>query len=66
MHGYVYLNLEHQSTAEELMPFRMHRYKVAIMQQHLNLGYKKLPVVISMLFYHGKGQYPSLKAHRLR
>ena len=36
----------------------MHRYKVAIMQQHLNLGYKKLPVVISMLFYHGKGQYP--------
>ena len=58
MRGYVYLNLEHQSTAEELMPFRMHRYKVAIMQQHLNQGNKKLPVVISMLFYHGKGQYP--------
>lgn len=56
--GYVYLNVEHQSTPQELMPFRMLRYKVAIMQQHLAGGNKKLPIVIPMLFYHGKGQYP--------
>lgn len=56
--GYVYLNVEHQSTPLELMPFRMLRYKVAIMQQHLACGNKKLPAVMPMLFYHGKGQYP--------
>jgi predicted transposase/invertase (TIGR01784 family) len=56
--GYIYLNVEHQSTPQELMPFRMLRYKVAIMQQHLARGNKKLPAVIPMLFYHGKGPYP--------
>jgi predicted transposase/invertase (TIGR01784 family) len=56
--GYVYINVEHQSTPQELMPFRMLRYKVAIMQQHLARGNKKLPAVIPMLFYHGKGPYP--------
>ena len=56
--GYVYLNVEHQSTPQELMPFRMLRYKMAIMQQHLARGNKKLPAVIPMLFYHGKGLYP--------
>lgn len=52
--GYVYINVEHQSTPQELMPFRMLRYKLAIMKQHLDQGHKKLPAVIPMLFYHGK------------
>ncbi|BBB15359.1 putative transposase YhgA family protein [Candidatus Rickettsiella viridis] len=57
--GYVYINVEHQSTPDELMPFRMLRYKLAIMKQHLDQGHKKLPAVIPMLFYHGKKQpYP--------
>lgn len=57
--SYVYINVEHQSTPDELMPFRMLRYKLAIMKQHLDQGHKKLPAVIPMLFYHGrKGPYP--------
>ena len=57
--GYVYINVEHQSTPQEMMPFRMLRYKLAIMKQHLDQGYKKLPAVIPMLFYHGKKRpYP--------
>ncbi|WP_010598074.1 Rpn family recombination-promoting nuclease/putative transposase [Rickettsiella massiliensis] len=57
--GYVYINVEHQSSPNKLMPFRMLRYKLAIMKQHLDQGHKKLPTVISILFYHGKkGPYP--------
>jgi predicted transposase/invertase (TIGR01784 family) len=57
--GYVYINVEHQSTPNELMPFRMLRYKLAVMKQHLDQGHKKLPAVIPMLFYHGrKRPYP--------
>jgi recombination-promoting nuclease RpnB len=57
--GYAYINVEHQSSPNKLMPFRMLRYKLAIMKQHLDQGHKKLPTVISMLFYHGKkGPYP--------
>lgn len=46
--GYVYINVEHQSSPHKLMPFRMLRYK--FMKQHLDQGHKRLPVVISMLF----------------
>lgn len=57
--GYAYINVEHQSTPHELMSFRMLRYKLAIMKQHLDKGHKKLPAVIPMLFYHGKkSPYP--------
>jgi predicted transposase/invertase (TIGR01784 family) len=65
--GYVYINVEHQSTPQEFMSFRMLRYKLAIMKQHLDQGNKKLPAVIPMLFYHGKqSPYPySLKLIRL-
>jgi len=61
--GYVYINVEHQSTPQEFMSFRMLRYKLAIMKQHLDQGNKKLPAVIPMFFYHGKqSPYPySLK-----
>ncbi|MES2998758.1 MAG: Rpn family recombination-promoting nuclease/putative transposase [Pseudomonadota bacterium] len=52
--SYVYINVEHQSIPDKLMPFRMLRYKLAIMKQHIDQGNKKLPLVISMLFYHGK------------
>lgn len=57
--GYIYLNVEHQSTPQELMAFRLLRYKIAIMKQHLDQGHKKLPSVISILFYQGREQpYP--------
>ncbi|WP_218813364.1 Rpn family recombination-promoting nuclease/putative transposase [Rickettsiella endosymbiont of Dermanyssus gallinae] len=60
--GYVYINVEHQSTPKELMPIRMFRYKLGIIKQHLDQGHKKAPAVIPILFYHGRSPYPySLK-----
>ena len=49
--GYIYVVIEHQSKPEELMAFRMMRYSIAAMQNHLDAGYKELPLVIPMLFY---------------
>lgn len=51
--GYIYTIIEHQSTADAHMAFRLIRYAIAVMQRHLDTGHKKLPLVIPMLFYHG-------------
>lgn len=41
------------------MAFRMMRYSIAAMQNHLDAGYKELPLVLPMLFYHGcRSPYP--------
>ncbi len=41
------------------MAFRMMRYSIAAMQNHLDAGYKELPLVIPMLFYHDcRSPYP--------
>lgn len=57
--GYIYVVIEHQSKPEELMAFRMMRYSIAAMQNHLDAGYKELPLVLPMLFYHGcRSPYP--------
>lgn len=52
--GYVHVLIEHQSTPDKHMAFRLLRYAVAAMQRHLDAGHKKLPLVIPILFYHGK------------
>lgn len=57
--GYVMVLIEHQSTADKHMAFRLLRYAVAAMQRHLDAGHKKLPLVIPVLFYTGKRRpYP--------
>ncbi|WP_318386002.1 Rpn family recombination-promoting nuclease/putative transposase [Enterobacter sp.] len=57
--GYVYVLVEHQSSPDKHMAFRLMRYAVAAMQQHLDAGHKKLPLVIPMLFYQGRrSPYP--------
>lgn len=60
----VYILIEHQSSSEELMPFRMLQYRLAAMHRYVdqNPG-KKLPVVVPLLFYNGSSSpYPySLK-----
>lgn len=57
--GYVYALIEHQSSPDKHMAFRLMRYAFAAMQQHLDAGNDKLPLVIPMLFYHGeKSPYP--------
>ena len=57
--SYVYVLIEHQSTPDKHMAFRLLRYAVAAMQRHLDAGHKKLPLVIPVLFYVGKRRpYP--------
>lgn len=57
--GYIYVLIEHQSTPDQHMAFRLLRYAVAAMQRHLDAGHKKLPLVIPVLFYSGKrSPYP--------
>lgn len=56
--GYVYCLVEHQSTENAYMAFRMLRYAVAAMQRHFE-AHKVLPLVIPVLFYHGeRSPYP--------
>ncbi|WP_200550354.1 Rpn family recombination-promoting nuclease/putative transposase [Kosakonia sp. LAM2021] len=52
--GYLYALIEHQSSPDKNMAFRLMRYAIAAMQRHLDKGHGELPVVIPMLFYHGR------------
>ena len=52
--GYVYVVIEHQSSPDSHMAFRLMRYAIAAMQRHLDAGHKTLPLVVPILFYHGK------------
>ncbi|WLS81054.1 Rpn family recombination-promoting nuclease/putative transposase (plasmid) [Erwinia pyri] len=57
--GYVHVLIEHQSSPDRHMAFRLLRYAVAAMQRHLEAGHRKLPLVIPVLFYTGKrNPYP--------
>lgn len=57
--GYIHVLIEHQSSPDKHMAFRLIRYAVAAMQRHLDEGHKKLPLVIPVLFYMGKrSPYP--------
>ena len=51
--GYIYALIEHQSTPDQHMAFRLMRYAIAAMQRHLDAGHDRLPLVIPVLFYHG-------------
>jgi len=57
--GYACILIEHQSTPDKNMAFRLLRYSVAAMQRHLDAGHSRLPLVIPILFYTGKrSPYP--------
>lgn len=57
--GYIHVLIEHQSSPDRHMAFRLMRYAVAAMQRHLEGGHRKLPLVIPVLFYTGKrSPYP--------
>lgn len=57
--AYIYLLLEHQSTPDELMPFRMLKYMCNIIDQHLKTqDGKKIPLIYPLVIYHGKRKYP--------
>ncbi|RTY60316.1 Rpn family recombination-promoting nuclease/putative transposase [Pantoea sp. YU22] len=57
--GYVQVLIEHQSSPDKHMAFRLMRYAIAGMQRHLDAGHNRLPLVIPILFYQGKrSPYP--------
>ena len=57
--GYIYVVIEHQSSPDPHMAFRLLRYALSAMQRHLDAGHPTLPLVIPMLFYHGtQSPYP--------
>jgi predicted transposase/invertase (TIGR01784 family) len=56
--GYLYLLVEHQSTPDKLMAFRMLKYMVAIMEHHVKqTNSEKLPLVYPIIFYTGNRNY---------
>ena len=57
--AYIYNLIEHQSTPDELLPFRILGYNVQLMEQHLSEGNKKLPIIINVCIYAGQeSPYP--------
>lgn len=57
--GYVHILIEHQSSPDKNMAFRLMRYAIAAMHQHLEAGNNTLPLVIPILFYQGRrSPYP--------
>ena len=62
--SYIYVMVEHQSTAQRLMPYRMLKYVLEICDRHLKqqtdkYDNKKLPIILPLVFYNGKASpYP--------
>ncbi|CDL81303.1 Rpn family recombination-promoting nuclease/putative transposase [Xenorhabdus szentirmaii] len=57
--GYIYVLVEHQSTPDKMMAWRLMHYAFMAMNQHLRQGNKALPLVVPVLFYHGDSSpYP--------
>ncbi|EDV0263441.1 Rpn family recombination-promoting nuclease/putative transposase [Salmonella enterica subsp. salamae] len=57
--GYIHVLIEHQSTADKKMAFRMMRYAIVAMHRLLKDENGPLPLVVPLLFYQGKtSPYP--------
>jgi predicted transposase/invertase (TIGR01784 family) len=56
--GYLYVLVEHQSTVDKLMAFRLLKYQILIMEQHLKENKdKQLPLIYPLVFYTGSKKY---------
>ena len=55
--GYIYLVTEHFSEQEEHVPLRQLAYSLPLMQQHLQEGHKKLPLILNICVYNGTNPY---------
>ena len=57
--GYIYYEIEHQSTPDKWLPLRIAAYNIQLMQQHINEGHKTLPIIINEVIYAGtESPYP--------
>ena len=62
----VYIIIEHQSTADRTMPYRVRRYKMALMESVINKkemkkANYKLPRIIAIVLYTGKQEWKNKK-----
>jgi predicted transposase/invertase (TIGR01784 family) len=54
--AYLYLLVDHQSSPDRLMPFRIIKYMVNIIDQHLkDKTNKQIPFIFPLVIYHGEG-----------
>ncbi|MEN0016609.1 MAG: Rpn family recombination-promoting nuclease/putative transposase, partial [Bacteroidota bacterium] len=51
---HIYALVEHQSTPDRLLPFRVTQYDTALMGQHLEQRHKELPIIANVCLYAGK------------
>ena len=57
--AYFYCVVEPQKKPQKELPFRLLRYSIAVMKQHLDQGHTSLPLVLPIVFYQGEQQpYP--------
>lgn len=57
--GYLYLLMEHTSSPHRLLPLRMLKYVLAVIDHHLKKEKtQKLPLVYPLILYSGKKAYP--------
>ncbi|WP_250311484.1 Rpn family recombination-promoting nuclease/putative transposase [Rickettsia endosymbiont of Oedothorax gibbosus] len=57
--GYIFLLLEHQSTVDKMMAFRLFKYMINICDLYLttNPKAKSLPLIYPLIIYNGKKKY---------
>jgi len=56
--GFLYILFEHSSSSQDLLPFRMIKYMLAIMEDHMKaMGTRTLPLVYPIILYNGKKPY---------
>ena len=56
--GFLYVLLEHASTPDKMLPFRMLKYMTKIMDSHLQkTGSKQLPLIYPCVIYTGEKPY---------
>ncbi len=57
--AYIYLLLEHQRRPDKLMPYRLAKYTIRIIDHHLIIHKTKiLPLVVPLVVYNGENAYP--------
>src|SRR3990167_2017190 len=57
--AYLYLLVEHQSTSDKWLPFRLVKYmcRIADQEKKQNPRQEYLPIIFPLIFYNGKGRY---------
>ncbi|WP_341748844.1 Rpn family recombination-promoting nuclease/putative transposase [Candidatus Tisiphia endosymbiont of Sialis lutaria] len=57
--GYIFLLLEHQSTVDKMMAFRLFKYMINICDLYLTTNHKakSLPLIYPLIIYNGKKKY---------